>query len=40
MRELNWNDDAARKTLIQLLDMLGDDPIVNQARRQMFNLMH
>ena len=40
MRELNWNDDTARKTLIQLLDMLGDDPIVNQARRQMFNLMH
>ena len=40
MRELNWNDDAARKTLIQLLEMLGDDPIVNQARRQMFNLMH
>ena len=40
MRDLNWNDDAARKTLIQLLDMLGDDPIVNQARRQMFNLMH
>lgn len=40
MRDRAYEDDAARTTLIKLFDILGDDPLVAQSRRRMFNLMH
>jgi len=36
----NYDDGAAREALLKLFDMLGDDPLVAQARRRLFNLMH
>ena len=39
-RDRAYGDDAARQALLQLFDMLGDDPLATQARRRMFNLMH
>lgn len=35
-----FKDDAARKALLRLFDMLGEDPLVAQARRRLFNMMH
>lgn len=35
-----YGEDAARLTLLKLFEMLGDDPLVSQSRRRMFNLMH
>ncbi len=35
-----FQDDAARKTLLKALDMLGDDPLVTEYRRKMFNLLY
>ena len=40
MRDRTYGDDAARQALLQLFEMLGDDPLVAQARRRMFNLLH
>ena len=40
MRDRGYGDDAARQALLKLFDMLGDDPMVAQARRRMFNLLH
>ena len=40
MKDRSYGEDAARQTLLKLFDMLGDDPMVAQARRRMFNLMH
>jgi putative thioredoxin len=39
-KDRHYRDDAARKTLLQLFELLGDDPLVAQARRQLFNMMH
>lgn len=39
-RDRAYGEDAARVALLQLFDMLGDDPLAAQARRRMFNLMH
>lgn len=39
-KDRNYNDGAAREALLRLFDMLGDDPLVAQARRRLFNLMH
>lgn len=36
----DYSDGAARQALLRLFDMLGDDPLVAQARRRLFNLMH
>ncbi len=36
----DFNDGAARKKLITLFDVLGDDPIVGVYRRKMFALLH
>jgi putative thioredoxin len=33
-------DDGARKALLRLFDMLGDDPAVARYRARMFNLLH
>ncbi len=35
-----YGDDAARKLLINIFDVLGSDPLVNQYRRRMFALLH
>ncbi len=35
-----FQDDAARKTLLKAFDMLGDDPLVTEYRRKMFNLLY
>ncbi len=35
-----FEDDGARKCLITLFDVLGDDPLVGKYRRKMFNLLH
>jgi putative thioredoxin len=40
MRDRDYGGDAARQALLRLFDMLGDDPLVAQARRRMFNLLH
>lgn len=39
-RDNNYKDGAAREALLKLFDMLGDDPMVAQARRRLFNMMH
>ncbi|RMG38856.1 MAG: thioredoxin [Gammaproteobacteria bacterium] len=39
-RDRQYGDDAARKALLRLFDMLGDDPLVADARRRLFNMMH
>ncbi len=39
-RDRDFNDGAARAALLRLFDMLGDDPLVGQARRRLFNMMH
>lgn len=36
----SYGDDAARHALLKLFDMLGDDPLVANSRRRMFNLLH
>lgn len=40
MRDRAYGDDAARKALLQLFEMLGDDPLATNGRRRMFNLLH
>ena len=35
-----FGDDAARKALLKLFDMLGDYPAVTRYRARMFNLLH
>ncbi|MCB1754776.1 MAG: co-chaperone YbbN [Gammaproteobacteria bacterium] len=35
-----FGDDAARKCLITIFDVLGNDPLVGTYRRKMFNLLH
>ncbi len=39
-KDRSYKDDAARKTLLKVFDLLGDDPRVDQYRRRMFNLMY
>jgi len=34
-RDRKFNDDAARKTLLQLFSVLGDDPLVGEYRRKL-----
>jgi len=35
-----YNDGAARKTLLKIFDLLGDDPLTARYRRKMFTLLH
>lgn len=40
-RDRNYKDDAARKGLLKLFEMLGsENELVGQYRRKMFNLLH
>lgn len=39
-KDRQFNDGAAHKALLKTFDMLGDDPLVTQARRRLFNMMH
>ncbi len=39
-KDRRYGDDAARQALLKLFDMLGDDPLVQEGRRRLFNLMH
>ena len=39
-KDRDYGEDAARLGLLKLFDMLGDNPLVAQARRRMFNLLH
>jgi len=35
-----YGDDAARRTLLKVFELLGDDPLVGQCRRRMATLLH
>lgn len=39
-RDRKYGDDAARLALLQLFDLLGDDPAVTRYRARMFALLH
>ena len=39
-RDRGYGDDAARRALIRLFDLLGDDPLVARYRGRMFALLH
>jgi len=39
-RDREFGDDGARKTLLSIFEMLGDDPSVGPYRRKMFNYLH
>lgn len=38
-KDRGYRDDLGRKTLIKLFDMLGDDPLVDNYRKRMTNLL-
>lgn len=39
-RDKSWNDEAARKTLLSVFDMLGADPRVGQYRRKLASVLY
>ncbi len=39
-RDRSYEDDAGRRGLINVFELLGDDPRVSQYRRRMANLMY
>lgn len=39
-KDRQFRDDVARTTLLKVFDMLGDDPLVAEYRRKMFNLLY
>lgn len=39
-KDRQYGDDAARKAMVQIFDMLGDDPIVPRYRSRMMNLLY
>jgi putative thioredoxin len=39
-QDCSFGDDAARRGLLKVFDLLGDDPRVNQYRRRMASLLH
>lgn len=39
-RDRNYDDDVARRTMIKIFDLLGDDPLASRYRGKMFTLMH
>ncbi|PCI08842.1 MAG: co-chaperone YbbN [Gammaproteobacteria bacterium] len=39
-RDPEFRDQAPRKTMITIFDMLGEDPISTEYRRKMFSLLH
>jgi putative thioredoxin len=36
----SYGDDAGRKGLLKVFEILGDNELVSRYRRQMFNAMH
>ncbi|MGV6857616.1 MAG: thioredoxin [bacterium] len=40
LKDQEFRDDIGRTTLLKVFDMLGDDPLVTQYRRRMFNALH
>ena len=41
IRDRKYNDDAGRRAMLQIFNMLGDDhPLSSSYRRKMFNAMH
>lgn len=39
-RDRKFNNDAARKTLLQLFSVLGDDPLVSETRRKLASALN
>lgn len=39
-KDRKFRDDAARKTLLKIFDLRGEDPLVEQYRRKMFNFLY
>jgi putative thioredoxin len=39
-KDRKYGDDAARKALLKLFELLGDDPAATRYRARMFNLLH
>ena len=39
-KDRDYGDDAGRKTLLRVFDLLGNDPLVGQYRRRMASLLH
>jgi putative thioredoxin len=39
-QDRSWGDDAGRRTLLRVFELLGDDPRVSQYRRRMASLLH
>lgn len=39
-RDRTFKDDAGRRGLVAIFELLGDDPRVNRYRSRMFNLLH
>ncbi len=39
-RDRDWNGAAARRTLLKVFDLLGDDPLVGHYRRKLASVLH
>jgi len=39
-KDRSYNDDAARKGMLEIFNIIEGDPIVSQFRRRMFNVLH
>ena len=39
-KDRNYNDDAARKAMLNVFNILGDEPLAGEYRRKMFTLLH
>ena len=39
-KDRNYGDDAARKAILKIFDLLGDDPLVARYRGRMMNLLY
>ena len=39
-KDRDYGEDAARQAMIQIFDILGDDPVAAKYRGRMFSLLH
>jgi putative thioredoxin len=39
-KDRKYGDDAARKGLLLVFDILGSNPLVSRYRSKLFNLLH
>ena len=39
-RDRRWNNEAARKTLLSVFELLGDDPLVAEYRRKLASVLY